>query len=89
MKARCLFFSRQLGKNLTFRNTRLGDLAVRFAGIATEYGVPYLDLFSKLQADAHWLRAIALNDGLHPDGSGYEAIARHVAGWDTWRAEVG
>ena len=82
------FYSRQLGRNLTFRNARLGDLAARFAAIAAEFNTPYFDLFSKLQADADWARAIKLNDGLHPDGSGYEAIARHVHGWDAWRVEV-
>jgi acyl-CoA thioesterase-1 len=87
-ESRMLFYSRQLGKNLTFRNARLGELATHFAAIAAEFGVPYFDLFGKLQADADWRRAIALNDGLHPDGSGYEAVARLISGWDAWKAEL-
>ena len=82
------FYSRQLGRNLTFRNARLSAMNKHFAEIAAQVNVDYFDLFTALQGDADWARAIQLNDGLHPDGSGYEAVARHVAGWAPWRAQI-
>ncbi len=87
-EARMPFYSHQLGKNLTFRNARLAHLSMGFSEIAAEFEAPYFDLFTRLQGDPTWRAAIQLRDGLHPDGSGYEAIARHVGEWDAWRAEA-
>lgn len=87
-EAKMPFYSAQLGRNLTFRNARLREFAQRFAEIAAQLSVPYFDLFAALENDPEWGRSVSQNDGLHPRGAGYEAAARHIAGWDAWQAEV-
>ena len=59
-----------------------------YAGIATELGVPYLDLLPQLVGDARYTAALKASDGLHPATDGYDRIAELIAAWDAWQAAV-
>jgi lysophospholipase L1-like esterase len=54
-------------------------------GVASGLGVPYLAVFDALVSDRAWRRALALGDGIHPTGDGYDALADLVAAWPAWQ----
>ncbi|KAA2231565.1 GDSL-type esterase/lipase family protein [Salinarimonas soli] len=87
-EARMPVHSRLLGVDLSYDNRRLAEMSAAFAGIAGRLGVPYLDFHARLATDADWMAAVGRSDGLHPDGSGYDAAARHVAAWPSWQAAL-
>ena len=69
-----------------FRNERIAALSARYAGVAEELGVPYLDLFGRLSGDHRWAESLAAGDGVHPTGAGYLFLAELLGGWADWRA---
>jgi acyl-CoA thioesterase-1 len=48
----------------------------------------FLDAHAPLSAGNAWRHAAMRGDGVHPDGSGYAALAALVDGWAPWRALV-
>lgn len=52
--------------------------------LADELQIPYLDLFTHFNEQTAWEEF--LFDGVHPNASGYDAIASLVQQWDEWRA---
>jgi lysophospholipase L1-like esterase len=82
------FYSSVLQRDLFFRNAKVTELNATFADIATNLKVPYLDLFSVLSDDPNYKEAIATLDGLHPNGDGYELVARMIVTWRPWRSAI-
>ncbi len=74
------------GVTYQFTRERIAALNSDFKGLAAEIGVPYFDLFSVLDADPEWDRAMAEGDGVHPTAGGYAGVAARIADWDAWRA---
>jgi acyl-CoA thioesterase-1 len=68
------------------RNTRIATLSRILDGIAAEAGVPYLDLYGRLNEDSVWAKSLSAGDGVHPSGDGYARIASIIAAWPSWRA---
>ena len=68
-----------------FRRAPTAELNAAFADLADEIGVPYLDLFTPLDSDAEWDRAMDEGDGVHPTAGGYAALARRIGDWPAWR----
>lgn len=79
------FHSSVLQRDLFYRNARIAELNARFDAIARNLDIPYLDLFSVLSRDPVYAEAIQSKDGLHPNGAGYDLIARKIATWGAWR----
>lgn len=72
-----------------FKNDRTRELNSRFADLAGEMGVPYLDLFTPLAGDPRWSAALQAGDGVHPVADGYALMAEQVAAWPAWRVWMG
>lgn len=66
------------------QNQRIGAISAAFAGEARALGVPYVEIFSYLIADARYRKELAENDGAHPRSDGYVAIAELIASSPTW-----
>jgi lysophospholipase L1-like esterase len=69
-------------------DARVEELSARFAKVAAQCDVPYVETFGALVADGDWAREAAQNDGAHPAAGGYAALAGLVlaAGWIDWLA---
>lgn len=69
-----------------FDRGRTEALSQSFAELADRLDIPFLDVFSPLDRDPDWDRAMAEGDGVHPTADGYARFARLIAQWDAWRA---
>ncbi len=56
----------------------------RYAALAAELGVPYLDIQTPLLANPDYMHSLTQGDRMHCDGSGYAMMAGLVDGWDAW-----
>lgn len=72
-----------------FRNGRIGALSARYAGLAADLGVPYLDLYAKLSGNRRWAESLAAGDGVHPSGGGYQLLSELLGCWVDWRVWFG
>jgi lysophospholipase L1-like esterase len=70
-------------------NARVQELIPALRAVCHALGVPFLDVFDRLEASSIWMREIAEGDGAHPGRHGYEALAALVNGWAEWRAWLG
>lgn len=69
------------------QQARIGDLSARFATVAADRGVPFVDVFGPLQAAGTWMREARAGDGAHPAAGGYAELAQLVMGpWLAWLA---
>ncbi len=68
------------------QDERVRDLSRRFAGLAAQRGVPFVETFEPLRLSRAWAREAAANDGTHPGAGGYAALAEIVldGGWLGW-----
>jgi lysophospholipase L1-like esterase len=69
-----------------FSNDRTAALSAAYGELCGELGIPYLDLFAALRADAAWARAQRACDGVHATGDGYALVADRLTRWPAWRA---
>jgi len=65
---------------------RVCALSRRFAQLASDRGVPFVETAIALRATPAWTREAAANDGTHPAAAGYAALADLVlgGGWRAW-----
>ncbi|MBE9125172.1 MULTISPECIES: GDSL-type esterase/lipase family protein [unclassified Coleofasciculus] len=68
------------------QNYRIAKLSEQLALVCHQLDVPYLDVFTPLQASAIWMDEVAANDGAHPSSAGYSKLAELVQDWDAWLA---
>lgn len=73
------------GITYTFDRERTAELNDRYARIAEDLGVPYLDLYDPLASDPAWETVLDTGDGVHPTGDGYARMAERLAAWPAWR----
>ena len=73
------------GIRYAFSRERIGELSTAYANVATELGVPYFDLFDRLNKKPEWFQSFNGTDSVHPMGNGYAQIAQHLSQWDAWR----
>ena len=66
------------------QNQRIARLSTAFASICNEINVPYLDIFTSLQASDVWINEAIANDGAHPRAAGYAQLAQLVQNWQPW-----
>ncbi|MEW5747105.1 MAG: GDSL-type esterase/lipase family protein [Nitrospirota bacterium] len=66
------------------QNVRIKALAAAFEHEAKGLGVPYIDLFTPLAADAAFKKEIAGNDGAHPRSNGYLKMATIIRSSPQW-----
>lgn len=66
------------------QNERIIQLCTVYAREAAALGVPYLPVAEKLISAGPWLEEVYANDGSHPGGKGYSALAAMVLGWRAW-----
>jgi lysophospholipase L1-like esterase len=74
------------GGQYRFSNARQAEYNARYAEIAGELGVPFLDLHSLLMNDPDWERLTQAGDGSNPAAEGYARLARLIVNWTAWRA---
>ena len=77
------------GKEVRIFNTQVAAANRALARVAAEVGVPFLDLFTPLTAQAEWRNLMRRGDGIHPPARGYEWIAQLVEEWKPWRDLLG
>jgi acyl-CoA thioesterase-1 len=72
------------------QDLRVRELSAAFGRVAVARGVPFVDVFGTLCANAAWTAEAAAGDGAHPGAGGYAALARLVLarGWLEWLAAV-
>lgn len=66
------------------QNQRIARLSTAFASVCDEMDVPYLDIFTSLQASDVWINEAMVNDGAHPRAAGYAQLALLVQNWQPW-----
>lgn len=74
------------GPQYRFSNERQQAYNDRYAAVAAEIGVPFLDLHTPLMSDANWMRLTQAGDGSNPAAEGYDYVAGMIAAWPSWRA---
>jgi acyl-CoA thioesterase-1 len=74
------------GPQLRFSNERQAAYNARYAAVAAELGVPFLDLHAPLLADPRWPDLTQRGDGSNPAALGYALLARMIGEWPAWRA---
>jgi acyl-CoA thioesterase I len=68
----------------TKQNQRIKLLAAQFKMQTDLLGIPYIDIFSSLVNDKHYINEISNNDGAHPKSKGYIKIADIVSQSKNW-----
>jgi lysophospholipase L1-like esterase len=63
---------------------RLRELNSALAELAKSEAVPYLDVFTPLQAVPLWKKEVMNNDGHHPRAGGYGELAKLITNWPEW-----
>jgi lysophospholipase L1-like esterase len=73
------------------QDARVRDLSGAQQRVAAARGVPFVDVFGDLCANAAWTAEAAAGDGGHPGAGGYGALARLVlaGGWLPWLGSCG
>ncbi len=66
------------------QNQTIARLSAGFASICDEINVPYLEVFTTLQASNVWINEAKANDGAHPRAEGYAQLAQLVQNWQPW-----
>ncbi|CAH1687448.1 GDSL family lipase [Hyphomicrobiales bacterium] len=74
------------GPQYRFSNARQAEYNARYAEVAAEIGVPFLDLHTPLMEDPRWMALTQAGDGSNPAGEGYAYVADMIARWPQWRA---
>lgn len=69
-----------------FDNRRQADYTQRYASVARELSVPFLDIHTPLMQDPEWQHLTQLGDGSNPNAKGYARIAALISVWPAWRA---
>lgn len=69
-------------------DARVAALSARLAALCDALALPFLDVHTPLSATNAWRQAAARGDGVHPESTGYAALAALVDGWAPWRALV-
>ena len=65
------------------------ELERELAAVAERRDVPFLPIFEWCRGCRAWTEGAAKNDGTHPDGSGYAALAGYVLDWRPFRRWMG
>lgn len=68
------------------QNWRSAYLTEKFAHVCDRLSIPFLDVFTPLQASKVWLSEVTSNDGAHPLADGYAELALLVQTWSAWLA---
>jgi lysophospholipase L1-like esterase len=66
------------------QDRRIARLSAAFALVCHDIDVPYLDIFTCLQASDVWINDAMANDGAHPRAAGYTHLAQLVQNWQPW-----
>jgi lysophospholipase L1-like esterase len=65
-------------------NERILLLSQAYAHEAKALGIPYIELFSPVVADADYRREVSSHDGSHPGSDGYAKMAQLIAMSPQW-----
>lgn len=74
------------GPQYAFSNERQALYNERYAALAAELDIPFLDLHSRLIGDPRWMELTQEGDGSNPAGEGYAFVAGIISQWPAWRA---
>ncbi|MFK5891737.1 MAG: GDSL-type esterase/lipase family protein [Pseudomonadota bacterium] len=66
------------------QNKRIKSLNNRIHIRAKTLGIPFIDIFSKLESDKEYKKEITDNDGAHPKSKGYEKLANIIGSSEEW-----
>jgi lysophospholipase L1-like esterase len=68
------------------QNWRSAYLIETLSTVCERLDIPFLDVFTPLQASKVWLPEVTKNDGAHPGAAGYAELAAIVHSWSAWQA---
>ncbi len=74
------------GPQYTFSNAIQAEYNARYAQVAAELGIPFLDIHTPLLADPDWPDLTQAGDGSNPASPGYAKVAGMIGAWEAWRA---
>jgi lysophospholipase L1-like esterase len=69
-----------------FDNQRQEQYTQRYAEVAADLGVPFLDVHTPLMQDPEWEQLTQMGDGSNPNAKGYAKLAGLILSWPAWRA---
>jgi lysophospholipase L1-like esterase len=69
-----------------FDNQRQAAYTQRYAEVAQELAVPFLDIHTPLLHDPEWQGLTQAGDGSNPNAAGYARVAALISTWPAWRA---
>jgi acyl-CoA thioesterase I len=69
-----------------FDNQRQDQYTQRYAEVAVDLGVPFLDVHTPLMQDPEWEQLTQAGDGSNPNAKGYAKLAGLILSWPAWRA---
>jgi acyl-CoA thioesterase I len=70
--------------SVDLRNADIAAVNARYSAVCDAAKVSYLDLFDSLRDDQVYQDGLKANDGLHPNSSGYRAMAALVFNSTAW-----
>ncbi|MBL4600185.1 MAG: hypothetical protein JKX93_14555 [Rhizobiaceae bacterium] len=79
------FFSASAGMTFNFQNADIANASNAYEAVCEELDIPYLQAHPVLMKNDAYINGLAGNDGLHPDGTGYQAVAELIGGWAPWQ----
>lgn len=82
------FHSATAGMTFNFQNEDIAHASRTYETICQELEVPFLQAHPLLMKSGAYTEGLAGNDGLHPDGAGYQAIADLISKWEPWQKLV-
>lgn len=82
------FHSATAGMIFNFQNEDIAHASRTYETICTELEIPYLHAHPILMKSGAYTQGLAGNDGLHPDGTGYQAVADLISQWAPWQELV-
>lgn len=74
------------GPQYTFSNALQAEYNARYAEVAAELGIPFLDIHTPLLKDPAWPALTQAGDGSNPASPGYMHVAAMIESWPAWRA---
>lgn len=79
------FYSSISDLHLDFQNKDIKEFSKEYCNICGSKDIPYLNLFDELNKNDDYQNGLKLNDGLHSNAEGYQAVANLIQNWTVWK----
>jgi lysophospholipase L1-like esterase len=70
------------------QNLRTQELSTQISLVCSHLNIPYLDVFTPLEASSIWMHEVAIGDGAHPKAAGYLELTKLIQNWLAWSSWI-